>query len=118
MVLTVPDKEAINRKVKEENLDIKTEEGKNAALKLIESEINEYRKGGKYEEMFPQRWLPVTIGITNEAFTQENHLVNSTTKIVRGKIAERYKELIEFLYTPEAKNVTNEKNKASYVNNS
>jgi len=39
-------------------------------------------------------------------------------KIVRGKIVEQYKDLIEFLYTPEAKNVTNKENKASYVNNS
>jgi hypothetical protein len=31
-------------------------------------------------------------------------------KIVRGKIMTRYNELIEFLYTPEAKDVTNERN--------
>ncbi|MCK4631078.1 MAG: long-chain fatty acid--CoA ligase, partial [Bacteroidales bacterium] len=97
--------------------DITSEEGKNAALELIESEINAYRKGGKYEEMFPQRWLPGAIGIPDQAFTQENHLLNSTMKIVRSKIVEQYKDLIEFLYTPQAKNVTNEVNKASYVNN-
>jgi len=28
---------------------------------------------------------------------------------------EQYKELIEFLYTPEAKDVTNEKNKTSLM---
>ena len=65
--------------------------------------------------MFPQRWLPGAIGITEEAFTQDNHLVNSTMKIVRGKIVEKYKEVIEFLYTPEAKDVTNEKNKVSLI---
>ncbi|MBE9510745.1 MAG: long-chain fatty acid--CoA ligase, partial [Bacteroidetes bacterium] len=100
-------------KLKEDNQNISTEEGKNAALKLIESEINAYRKGGKYEEMFPQRWLPGAIGIPDEAFTQENHLLNSTIKIVRGKIVEQYKDLIGFLYTPEAKDITNEQNKAS-----
>ena len=115
VVLIVPDKEAINRKLKEDNQNITTEEGKTAALKLIESEINSYRKGGKYEEMFPQRWLPGAIGIPDQAFTQENHLVNSTMKIVRGKIVEQYKDLIEFLYTPEAKDVTNEKNKVSLI---
>jgi len=115
VVLIVPDKEAINRKLKEDNRDITSKEGKNAALRLIESEINAYRKGGEYEEMFPQRWLPGAIGITEEAFTQDNHLVNSTMKIVRGKIVEKYKNLIEFLYTPEAKDVTNEKNKVSLI---
>jgi len=115
VALIVPDKEAINSKLKEDNKDITTEEGKNAALKLIESEINSYRKGGKYAEMFPERWLPGAIGIPDQAFTQENYLFNSTMKIVRGKIVEQYKELIEFLYTPEAKDVTNEKNKTSLM---
>ncbi len=31
-------------------------------------------------------------------------------KIVRGKIMDRYQDLIDFLYTPEAKVVTNERN--------
>ena len=65
--------------------------------------------------MFPQRWLPGAIGIPDQAFTQENHLLNSTMKIVRGKIVEQYKELIEFLYTPEAKDVTNENNIVSLI---
>ena len=36
--------------------------------------------------------------------------MNSTLKMVRGKIVERHKELIGFLYTPEAKPVNNRKN--------
>lgn len=113
VALIVPEKNAVINKLKEENLDISSEEGKNAALKLIESEINAYRKGGKYTNMFPQRWLPGAIGIPGEAFTQENKLVNSTMKIVRDKITEKYKDLIDFLYTPEAKNITNKRNKDS-----
>ena len=60
--------------------------------------------------MFPQRWLPAAIGILDEGFTEENHLLNSTLKMVRGKITERYKGLIEYLYTPEAKNICNPEN--------
>ncbi len=31
-------------------------------------------------------------------------------KIVRGKIMDRYKDLIDYLYTPDAKDVSNERN--------
>jgi len=32
-------------------------------------------------------------------------------KMVRGKICERYKDKIEYLYTPEAKDICNKMNK-------
>jgi long-chain acyl-CoA synthetase len=64
----------------------------------------------KYEEMFPQRWLPAAIAILEEGFTEENHLLNSTLKMVRPKINERYEALLEYLYTPEAKNIAHNKN--------
>jgi len=50
------------------------------------------------------------IGILPEGFTEDNHLMNSTLKIVRPKIVERYQNLIDYLYTPEAKDVCNAKN--------
>ena len=72
--------------------------------------MNEYRTNGKYGKMFPQRWLPVAIGILEQGFTEDNGLMNSTMKIVRGKIMDKYQNLIDFLYTPEAKDITNERN--------
>ncbi|HEY4784942.1 MAG TPA: AMP-binding protein [Bacteroidales bacterium] len=82
-----------------------------ASLKLVQAEINEYRTGKRYGDMFPQRWLPAAIAVLPEGFTEENHLMNSTMKIVRGKITEHYKELIQYLYTPDAKDICNERNK-------
>jgi long-chain acyl-CoA synthetase len=60
--------------------------------------------------MFPQRWIPANIGILAEGFTIENKLMNPTYKIIRPKVEEHYKELFEFLYTPESKNVVNPRN--------
>jgi len=37
-------------------------------------------------------------------------MMNSTMKIVRGKITDRYHDLIEWLYTPMGKIVHNERN--------
>ena len=110
VALVVPNKEAIKRWLKHENLQIDTDEGQEAVLKMIESEINEYRIGRKYEKMFPQRWLPASIGILSEGFTEANHMMNSTMKMVRGKITEYYMKRIEYLYTPEAKDIKNAQN--------
>ncbi len=110
VALVVPNQVALKLYLEEKNLTADSEDGKKAVLNLLENEINEYRTSGKFGKMFPQRWLPVAIGILEEGFTQENALMNSVMKIVRGKIMDRYQDLIDFLYTPEAKDVTNERN--------
>lgn len=81
-----------------------------AILKLIEDEINQYRTGGKFADMFPQRWLPVATAILPEGFTEQNQFLNSTLKMVRPKITEHYADLIDYLYVPEAKNIANNRN--------
>jgi long-chain acyl-CoA synthetase len=110
IALVYPNKEAIKRWLIKENMAGDTEEGQEAILKLIESEISEYRIGRKHEKMFPQRWLPSAIGILPEGFTEDNHLMNSTLKMVRPKITEQYNNLIGYLYTPEAKDICNSHN--------
>jgi long-chain acyl-CoA synthetase len=110
VALVVPNQHALNVYLEENNLTADSDEGKRALITLIENEINEYRTNGKFGNMFPQRWLPVAIGILEQSFTEDNGLMNSTMKIVRGKIMEKYQDLIDYLYTPDAKVVTNERN--------
>ena len=40
-------------------------------------------------------------------------MVNSTMKIVRGKVEKAYAERMKFAYTPEGKNIVNEMNLSS-----
>jgi long-chain acyl-CoA synthetase len=110
VALVVPNQHALKLFLEEKNLTADSDEGKRAVIILIESEVNEYRMNGKFGNMFPQRWLPVAIGILEQSFTEDNGLMNSTMKIVRGKIMDKYQELIDYLYTPDAKAVTNERN--------
>ena len=110
VALIVPNKAVLEKEVKNSGLDIATDEGLQKACKIIEAEVNAYRKGGKFDGSFPDRWLPAATAILAEAFTEENKLMNSTLKMVRPKITEKYKELIEFLYTPEAKKIDNKLN--------
>jgi long-chain acyl-CoA synthetase len=60
--------------------------------------------------MFPNRWLPTAFLLLEEGFTEENRLLNSTLKMVRGRITERYQKEINYLYTPESKNIYNDMN--------
>ena len=104
--LVVPGKEAIRKFMAEAPDNAKPE----AILQRIQQEIARYRTNGDFEDMFPQRWLPAAIGILDEGFTQDNHLMNSTLKIVRPKITEKYEKFLNYLYTPEAKSIVNPKN--------
>jgi long-chain acyl-CoA synthetase len=110
VAIIVPNQHALKEFLEEKNLTADSDEGKRDVINLIESEVNEYRTNGKFGNMFPQRWLPVAIGILEQSFTEENGLMNSTMKIVRGKILDKYQDLIDYLYTPDAKAVTNERN--------
>jgi long-chain acyl-CoA synthetase len=110
VILVYPNKENLKRSLREHGKDPATAEGQEAALKIIESELNEYSTHGKHGDMFPQRWLPAAIGVLPEGFTEENRMMNSTMKMVRLRIMEVYSELLEFIYTPEAKNIKNERN--------
>ena len=114
-VIVVPNKEALKEYVKSSNpgIDIDSREAKELMLKKIQDEVNSYRKGGSRAGMFPERWLPAAIIVADEPFTEQNHMVNSTMKIVRGKVEKHYADRIEYALTPEGKNLLNDKNIAS-----
>ena len=112
MVLIVPNKDALKEYAIGKGLDATTLEGKKAMLQKIQDEVNEYRNG-KFAGMFPEQWLPKAIAVLPEPFTEQNHMVNSTMKIVRGKVEEYYADRIEYSYTLEGKELFNERNIAS-----
>jgi len=109
--LIFPSRQGLIHRLKREGVDPKSEEAADKALKLIQAEVDAYRKGGKFDRQFPDRWLPAAIGVLTEGFNEQNGLMNSTMKIVRGKINEYHKELMEYLHQPEAKKITNPKNR-------
>jgi long-chain acyl-CoA synthetase len=113
MVLIVPEKEALADFVKKQGVDPQTREGKVAMLQKIQAEIDSYRKGGVHYGLFPERWLPAAVVVCDESFTIANRMMNSTMKIVRGKVEEHYADRIAYAYTPEGKQLLNEKNIAS-----
>ena len=80
------------------------------AVLLIEKALNEYRKGGKQEHLFPHRWIPSSFAVIEEPFSEQNGLVNSTMKIVKHKVYETYADRIASLYTVEGKQAASPEN--------
>lgn len=113
VALIVPDKGALKEAVEAKGLDPESEQGKVEMLNIIQGEVDSYRKGGKHAGIFPERWLPSAVGICDEEFTIQNRMLNSTSKIVRGKVEEHYADLLAFLYTAEGKNIVNPRNIAA-----
>ena len=108
--IVVPNRDALRREL--DARDIR--EGRAAAAAdILGAEIDRYRAGGPYAGEFPERWLPAGLAIVDEPFTEQNGLINSTMKIVRNKVEEYFRDRIDYLYTPEGRELRNDKNLAS-----
>lgn len=109
IALLVPNKDYLKKQVG----DLASEAGKEEAIKMIANDINKFKKGGELFGMFPERWLPTTFAVLPEPFTEQNGMINSTMKVVRGKVEKFYADRIEYLYTAEGKDPLNKQNKQS-----
>ena len=108
--LIVPNKDYLKRALSEKGIALNTEEGRIEALKLINADVAMFTKGGTHETMFPHRWLPTCFAVLAEPFSEQNQMINSTMKMVRGKIEKAYADRIEYMYTPEGKQLLNLRN--------
>ena len=109
--IVVPNAEALRRELAARGIAPGERAAK--AAELLGAEIDGYRAGGVHAGEFPERWLPAGLAIVDEAFTEQNGLVNSTMKIVRSKVEEHFRERLAYLYTPEGKALKNPRNLAS-----
>ncbi|MBE6235178.1 MAG: long-chain fatty acid--CoA ligase [Bacteroidales bacterium] len=113
IALITPNKEALKAYAKDLGLDPSTKEAKVKMLELLQDEVNIYRKGGRLYGAFPERWLPAAVCVLPEPWTEQNHFLNSSMKVVRGRVEEAYKEHMAYAYTPEGKSIVNDMNLAS-----
>ena len=111
VALLVPNRDALLQWLNEKHLTAETEQGQRAALELLEAEIDAHRGDGRHAGVFPERWLPAAVAVLPEGFTEQNGLLNSTLKMVRGKVLERYTDRIEHCFTAEGKKICNPTNR-------
>ena len=110
VALIVINKTAVNAYLSAMKLNASTEAGQKAVIALVQDEIQAYKTGGMHANMFPQRWLPTSFAVLPEAFTEDNKCLNSTLKMVRGKITDLHAETLAYLFSPEGKAVHNTMN--------
>lgn len=115
VALVVPNKENLKAYVARVDpaLAWDSKEAKSLALLKIQEVFNRYKSKGIYAGQFPERWLPTAVAVLPEPFTEQNQLLNSTLKVVRGKVEEIYKDRIHHLYSPEGKSIVNPPNESS-----
>ncbi|HAJ98515.1 MAG TPA: long-chain fatty acid--CoA ligase [Bacteroidales bacterium] len=109
--LVVINKPRLKDFLEKSKLTPNTEDGQVAALKKIRQELDRFLPGGDQAGVFPTRWLPAAVAILDEPFSEQNKLMNSTMKIVRPAIVKHYQELLNHLYTPDGKEIMNNRNK-------
>lgn len=109
--IVVPNRDALLREL--EARGTAPSERAATAAAILGGEIDRYRAGGIFAGEFPERWLPAGLAIVDEPFTERNGLVNSTMKVVRGKVEEHFRDRIDYLYTAEGRKLQNGRNLAS-----
>jgi long-chain acyl-CoA synthetase len=108
--LIYPNLPAIKIWLETKNLKPEDENAPAEVIQLIKSQIDQFLPGGKFEDLFPHRWLPSTFSVLDEGFSEDNQLLNSMMKMVRPKVHERFGDRIRYMYTPQGKPIINERN--------
>jgi len=111
VALMVPNREALREWLGVQGFPCTSDEGQRAAISLFQAEIDAFRRGGDREGLFETEWLPAAFAILGGGFTEENHLLNSSLKMVRRKIRDFYQNRIDHLYTPDGKDPFNRQNR-------
>ncbi len=82
------------------------------ALELLKSEFYAFRSDPKAKKV-QAAWVPAVFQILPSAFTEKDGTVNSTMKLVRHRVAELHRDLIDYSYTPGGSSTINERNLAA-----
>ena len=98
-------KEKLQKHLKENNIQEEEE-----IISEITKSLYKFKENKNYKDKFPEKWIPSTFRIIEEAFSEQNQMVNSTMKMVRHKITEYYIDEIEFMYSKDGNKPVNERN--------
>lgn len=107
--LLFPDAENLTKLLQRNKYSIHHKEAQEYIIQQIQKELKELYINND-QTKFPMRWLPSACLILSEGFTQENQMLNSTLKIVRGKIINHYESQIDSLYTAGGKSIVSPSN--------
>jgi long-chain acyl-CoA synthetase len=72
-------------------------------LKAIIQDFYQFKNSSEYRNKIPERWIPSTFQIAPELFSAQNHMINTTMKMVRHKIQEVYPDKLNVMYNARRK---------------
>jgi len=98
-------KEKLQKHINEKNIQEEKE-----IISEITKSLHKFKENKNYKGKFPEKWIPSTYSIIDEAFSEQNQMINSTMKMVRHRITEHYKENIDFMYSKEGNKPENNRN--------
>jgi len=80
-------------------------------LKEIRASFYSFKDDSRFHNRFPGVWIPSTFQIVPEPFNEHNQMINSSMKMVRYRIIEAHRDLIEYMYRSEGNIFSNERNR-------
>ncbi len=80
-----------------------------ALLEVLIEEFYRFKSDPRAKKV-QSAWVPSVFQILEEPFSEQNGTINSTMKLVRHKVAEVYKEYIEYSYALEGSSTINKRN--------
>ncbi len=80
-----------------------------ALLSLLKEEFYRFRNDPKAKKV-QVAWVPTVFQIVSESFHEKNGTMNSMMKLVRHKIVDVHRDLIEYTYTKEGSKTENARN--------
>ncbi|MDR1499996.1 MAG: AMP-binding protein [Tannerellaceae bacterium] len=104
VALLTPGIAELKRQLGLRRMSLETVKGGEEAIHIIKAQLDRFRKGGDMAGLFPERWLPAAFAVLPELWTEKNGMVNSTMKVVRGKVEKAYAARLDALFTPQGKN--------------
>lgn len=76
----------------------------------LKEEMLLFSKQAEFKDKFPGKWIPSNFQIIKDTFSEDDQLINSTLKMVRHRITERYQDRLDLMYTKKAQEGTLKEN--------
>ncbi|MBN2669334.1 MAG: AMP-binding protein [Bacteroidales bacterium] len=77
---------------------------------FIKVEMLNFSNQKEFKGKFPEKWIPSLFQVIEEPFSEDNHMINSTLKMVRHKILENYQDRIDVMYSAQSQQQSLERN--------
>jgi len=76
----------------------------------LKQEMFLFSKQLEFKDKFPGKWIPSNFQVIKDTFSEEDQLINSTLKMVRHRITERYQDRLDLMYTKKAQEMALQEN--------